>query len=74
LALATRDQETTAECDSALDITTGDGAFLATLLEYEFKNVVGVEPLRAPVQAAAPKIRSLIREEMFRPDSFDPTA
>ncbi len=44
------------DCDSALDIGTGDGAFLATLLEYGFKNVVGVEPSRAPIQAAAPNI------------------
>jgi SAM-dependent methyltransferase len=60
------------DCESALDIGTGDGAFLSTLLQYGFKNVVGVEPSKAPIQAAAPEIRALIREEMFRPESFAP--
>lgn len=58
--------------DGALDIGTGDGVFLKELLRQGFTNVVGVEPSQAPVAAADPDIRPLIREEMFRPESFAP--
>ena len=55
---------------SAADIGTGDGAFLAELLELGFVNVEGIEPSRAPIEAADPSIRPLIRQEVFREDSF----
>src|SRR2546428_10943676 len=45
----------------ALDIGTGDGAFLEQLLASGFTDVVGVEPSKAPRAAAAPSIRPLIR-------------
>ena len=58
--------------DGALDIGTGDGVFLKELIRHGFANVVGVEPSQAPVAAADPDIRPLIREEMFSAESFAP--
>ena len=56
----------------ALDIGTGDGAFLECLLEKGFDGVTGVEPSRAPIAAAREDVRSLIREGLFRGDDFAP--
>ena len=56
----------------ALDIGTGDGAFLRQLLEHGFRDVVGVEPSAAPVAAAAPEVRPLIRHAPFRAADFAP--
>src|SRR5947209_11259205 len=36
----------------ALDIGTGDGAFLEQLLKRGFRCVMGVEPSQAPIQSA----------------------
>lgn len=58
--------------DAALDIGTGDGAFLEHLLRSGFERVVGVEPSRAPVEAARPHIRGLIQQGPFRPADFEP--
>lgn len=60
------------DADSALDIGTSDGAFLEELLAAGFTQATGVEPSAAPVAAAKPHIRSLIRLEMFRPEQFGP--
>lgn len=57
--------------DAALDIGTGDGAFLEQLLRCGFERVVGVEPSRAPVEAARPSVRNLIRQGPFRASDFD---
>ena len=54
----------------ALDIGTGDGAFIEQLLKYGFTDVVGVEPSAAPVAAAKPEIRKLIRHAPFRASDF----
>ena len=54
----------------ALDIGTGDGAFLAELLRHGFSKVVGVEPSKAPIQASAKDIKPLIVHGLFRPKSF----
>jgi SAM-dependent methyltransferase len=54
----------------ALDIGTGDGAFLEELLHLRFQNVVGVEPSEAPIDAAKAHIRPLIRPGLFRPEEF----
>jgi SAM-dependent methyltransferase len=54
----------------AVDVGTGDGAFLKELLAEGFSGVVGVEPSSAPIEAADPAIRPLIRQEIFQPDSF----
>lgn len=51
--------------EGALDIGTGDGAFLEVLLAQGFSGVEGVEPSRAPRESAKPDIRSLIREGAF---------
>jgi SAM-dependent methyltransferase len=57
---------------SAVDIGTGDGAFLRELLAAGFENVAGVEPSRAPIEAADPSIRPLIRHDCFCEDLFAP--
>jgi SAM-dependent methyltransferase len=51
--------------DGVLDVGTGDGAFLAELIAAGFRRVAGVEPSTAPLAAAAPEIRPLIRQGMF---------
>ncbi len=58
--------------NGAVDIGTGDGAFLAELLAAGFENVAGVEPSTAPIEAAAPSVRPLIRQDTFQGDSFAP--
>lgn len=54
----------------ALDIGTGDGAFMEELLKHNFTDVAGVEPSAAPIAAAKEHIRPLIRHALFRPDDF----
>lgn len=56
--------------EGALDIGTGDGAFLEHLLEMKFTQVQGVEPSSAPLTAAKPSIRALIHEGMFMAELF----
>ena len=56
----------------ALDIGTGEGSFLRELVSAGFSDVVGVEPSRAPIEAAPADVRSLIRQEMFQTDTFPP--
>ncbi|HVX94785.1 MAG TPA: class I SAM-dependent methyltransferase [Polyangia bacterium] len=56
----------------ALDIGTGDGAFLGELLTAGFTDVVGVEPSAAPVASAPPEVRQLIRNVSFRAADFAP--
>ena len=58
--------------NGALDIGTGDGAFLEQLQRHGFEQVVGVEPSAAPVAAAKPEIRPLIRHAPFRREDFTP--
>ncbi len=58
--------------NGALDIGTGDGAFLEQLQQHGFTNVVGVEPSAAPVAAAKPEIKPLIRHAPFRSADFTP--
>jgi SAM-dependent methyltransferase len=60
------------DTNSAVDIGTGDGAFLVELLATGFEDVVGIEPSSAPIEAAAPSTRPLIRQDIFRGDSFAP--
>ena len=55
---------------AALDIGTGDGAFLGELRAFGFKDVVGIEPSTAPIAAASPQIRPLIRQGVFRAEDF----
>jgi SAM-dependent methyltransferase len=54
----------------ALDIGTGDGAFLQQLIDHGFTDVVGVEPSAAPIAVASPNVRPLIRQGPFRVSDF----
>ena len=54
----------------AADVGTGDGAFLKELFAAGFSDVTGIEPSLAPIEAALPSVRPLIRHGIFRPNSF----
>ncbi len=54
--------------DGALDIGTGEGAFLGELLDAGFTGVGGVEPSTEPIAAAEARIADLIEHEVFTPD------
>lgn len=54
----------------ALDIGTGDGAFLEELLRLGFQDVAGVEPSMAPVAAAKAHIEPLIRLGLFNAANY----
>ena len=58
----------------AIDIGTGNGAFLRDLLDHGFSDVCGVEPSAAPIAAAPPEIRPLIRQGMFKASDFTPAS
>jgi len=62
------------DLNGAVDIGTGDGAFLQELLAVGFRNVVGIEPSAAPIDKADPSVRHLIRQDIFRSDSFEPNS
>jgi SAM-dependent methyltransferase len=56
----------------AVDIGTGDGAFLARLLERGFRDVIGIEPSEAPITHATPEVAVHIRRGAFDPGDFPP--
>jgi SAM-dependent methyltransferase len=56
----------------ALDVGTGEGAFLAELLRLGFTEVGGVEPSSAPIAEAAPEIAPLIEHDVFRTGLREP--
>lgn len=56
----------------ALDIGTGEGAFLAELLRLGFTDVGGVEPSSAPIEVADSAIAELIEHDVFRSDVRPP--
>jgi SAM-dependent methyltransferase len=58
----------------ALDIGTGEGAFLAELLKLGFTDVAGVEPSSAPIAAADPDIARLIEHGVFHPEIRPPSS
>lgn len=58
----------------ALDIGTGDGAFLAELLKLGFTEVTGVEPSSAPIAAAGPNVAGLIEHGVFEPGIRPPSS
>jgi SAM-dependent methyltransferase len=49
----------------ALDIGTGEGAFLGELLDAGFTGVGGVEPSSAPIAAAERRVAQLIEHDVF---------
>ena len=57
---------------AAIDIGTGDGAFLGELLAAGVDDVVGIEPSSAPIAAASPDVGPRIRKGTFDPDDFQP--
>lgn len=59
------------DLDGALDVGTGDGAFLEHLLIHGCTHVFGVEPSAAPIRAARRAVRPLIRHDIFRPEDFE---
>jgi len=56
--------------DGAIDIGTGDGAFLEELLRKGFTSVIGVEPSQAPITFAKDEIRPLIKHGLFSIEDF----
>jgi SAM-dependent methyltransferase len=58
--------------ESALDIGAGDGAFVEQLLRLGFTEVLGVEPSKAPIEAAKPCIRARLKCGTFAPEQFAP--
>lgn len=57
---------------SALDIGAGDGAFVEELLALGFTDVAGVEPSKAPIEAAKPAIRGYLKCGVFAAEEFSP--
>lgn len=55
----------------AIDIGTGDGAFLEQLLVNGFTGVVGIEPSKAPISHAKDEIRPMIRYGIFNPEEYE---
>jgi SAM-dependent methyltransferase len=53
--------------ETAIDIGTGEGAFLHELIDLGFENVAGVEPSSAPIAAAHPRVQGLIEHGIFEP-------
>lgn len=51
----------------ALDIGTGEGAFLGELLDAGFSSVGGIEPSTAPMASAHPRVAGLIEQGLFHP-------
>jgi len=56
----------------ALDVGTGDGAFLGQLLANGFTDVAGVEPSAAPVAMAAPEVRGALLAQGAQPSGSSP--
>jgi SAM-dependent methyltransferase len=60
--------------DAALDIGTGEGAFLRELLGLGFQTVTGVEPSSAPIAVADPELAGLIEHGIFEPGLRPPAS
>lgn len=56
--------------DAALEIGTGTGIFLEYLARSGFRNVIGVEPSKAAIDAAPEHRRELIKEGIFVESDF----
>jgi len=58
--------------DAALEIGTGTGAFLDRLSQAGFRELVGIEPSTAAIDAAPAHRRTWIREGIFEGSDFPP--
>jgi predicted rRNA methylase YqxC with S4 and FtsJ domains len=58
------------DTQGALDIGTGDGAFLEELLKKGFTEIIGVEPSNVPIQSSLPEIIPLIKNGQFEAKNF----
>lgn len=56
--------------ESALEIGSGNGAFIKHLLNLKFKKIIGIEPSIEAVAAAPDSIKEYLRAEMFKPGNF----
>jgi len=63
-----------AKLGTALEVGSGNGAFLAHLKKAGFASVIGVEPSVAASSQASPEVRSWIRLGMFDPADFEPAS
>jgi SAM-dependent methyltransferase len=59
---------------SALEIGTGNGAFLSCLQQLGFNTIVGIEPSADAIEAALPAVRPLIVHGIFDVDNFAPNS
>jgi SAM-dependent methyltransferase len=59
---------------SALEIGTGTGIFLEYLLNEGFKEVIGIEPSSAAIEAAPEYRRAWIQEGIFEEKNFAPNS
>ncbi len=59
--------ETLPDRVGALDIGTGDGAFLGELLDAGFSSVSGVEPSTEPIACADARVVGLVEHGVFHP-------
>jgi SAM-dependent methyltransferase len=57
---------------TALEVGSGNGAFLTHLQKAGFASVIGVEPSLAAAGKASPEVRPLIQLGMFNPEDFKP--
>lgn len=56
--------------EKAMDIGTGEGSYLACLMRGGVKEVVGVEPSVAPVQAAGAAVKKYIVNDIFKVSDY----
>lgn len=56
---------------AAVDVGAGSGPLLPLLRQAGFSAVVGIEPSRAAIEAAADEVRPMLREGMFTPQMLE---
>jgi SAM-dependent methyltransferase len=61
-------------CDAALEIGTGTAAFLERLRDAGFKDLVGIEPSVAAINAAPEHRKDWIKEGIFEADMYPPNS
>jgi SAM-dependent methyltransferase len=61
----------TSSKNRAMDIGTGEGSFLKLLLKAGYKEVVGIEPSKAPIAYADESVRPFIVNDIFNAGNFE---